>query len=146
MARCRAELAGGLAARDDPLERGEDLADLVHALLHAGATRDLAHEHANEVGLAPPRSQEDGRHLAELLRRRNVCLLDVANGRQQLGPRLAEDRLEHVLLRLEVVVDEPVRDARLLGDVADAGRVVALLGERPDGGVEDLPPLLLRGD
>ena len=44
------------------------------------------------------------------------------------------------------MVDEPVRDAGLLGDVADARRVVALLGERPHGGVEYLPPLLLRGD
>ena len=141
-----AKLAGRLAPSDDALERGEHLADLVHALLHARAARDLAHEHADEVGLAPPRAQEDRRHLPQLLRRRHVRLLDVADRRQQLGPGLAEDRLEDVLLGGEVVVDEPVRDAGLLGDVADPRRVVALLGERPHGGVEDLPPLLLRGD
>ena len=46
-----AELARGLASRDDPLERGEHLADLVHALLDSRAARHLAHEHAHEVRL-----------------------------------------------------------------------------------------------
>jgi hypothetical protein len=36
------------------------------------------------------------------------------------------------------VVDEPVGDPRLVGDVGDAARVVPLTGEDPDGRVEDL--------
>jgi hypothetical protein len=41
------------------------------------------------------------------------------------------------------VVEEAVRDAGLLGDVADARGVVALAGEDPDGRVEQEPSLLL---
>ena len=40
------------------------------------------------------------------------------------------------------MVQEPVRDARLLGDVADPGRVVAVAGEDPHSGREDLPALV----
>ena len=42
----------------------------------------------------------------------------------------------------EVVVDEPVGDARLVGDVGDAARVEALAGEDADRRVEDLAALL----
>ena len=44
------------------------------------------------------------------------------------------------------MVEQPVRDPGLLGDVADAARVVALAGEHLDGGGEDQPALLLLGD
>jgi len=44
------------------------------------------------------------------------------------------------------VVEQPVGDAGLLGDVADPARVVALAGEDTDGGVENQPPLLLLRD
>ena len=56
--------------------------------------------------------------------------------------RLAEDAAKHFLLRREVVVEEPVRDARLLGDVADPRRVVALPRENAHGRVEKQPPLV----
>ena len=75
-----------------------------------------------------------------------VRLLDPAERLEHVAPRVAEDRLEHLVLRLEVVVEQAVRDARLLGDVADAARVVAAAREDADGGVEDLPPLLLLRD
>ena len=39
------------------------------------------------------------------------------------------------------MVQEPVRDARLLGDVADARGVVAVAGEDAHGRVEDQAPL-----
>ena len=55
-----------------------------------------------------------------------------------------EDRLEHRVLRVEVVVEEPVRDAGLLGDVADPARVESLAREHANGGVEDLTPLFLQ--
>ena len=84
--------------------------------------------------------------MAQLLARRLVGLLDPAERLEHVAPRVAEDRLEHLVLRLEVVVEEAVRDAGLLGDVADAARVVAAAREHADGGVEDLPPLLLLRD
>ncbi len=59
-------------------------------------------------------------------------------------PVLAEDRLEHLVLRGEVVVEQAVRDAGLLGDVAHARRVEALVREHAHGGVENDAPLLLR--
>jgi hypothetical protein len=43
------------------------------------------------------------------------------------------------------VVEEPVRDARLLGDVGDAARVVALRGEHADGRIEDHATLVRGG-
>ena len=42
------------------------------------------------------------------------------------------------------MVEQAVRDARLLGDVADTGRVEALAREHAHGGVEDQAPFLLR--
>ena len=62
---------------------------------------------------------------------------------EQLAPVLAEERREHLLLGREVVVEQAVRDARLLGDVADAGGVVAVAREDAHGGVDDEAALLL---
>jgi hypothetical protein len=45
---------------------------------------------------------------------------------------------------LEVVVDEPVGDAGLVGDVRDATGVETLTREDPHGGVEDQPALVDR--
>ena len=55
----------------------------------------------------------------------------------------AEDGLEQLVLRVEVVVEEPMRDACLLGDVAYAARVVALAGKHTDRSVQDELPLVL---
>ena len=76
-------------------------------------------------------------------RARLVRLLDGAHGVEHVAPRLAEDRLEQLFLRTEVVVEQPVRDTRFLGDVADAAGVVALAREDAHGRVEDEPPLVL---
>jgi hypothetical protein len=57
-------------------------------------------------------------------------------------PALEEQRVEHLVLGLEVVVYEPVGDARLVGDVGDAAGVEALAGEHAHGGVEDQAPLV----
>ncbi len=42
------------------------------------------------------------------------------------------------------MVEQPVRDAGLLGDVADPGGVIPVPGEDTHGGVEDQPALVLR--
>ena len=73
------ELPALLSLDDYALERRERTLDLVHLRLQMRAARDLAHEHADEVGLAPPRTQEDRRHLPQLLRRRHPRFLDVAD-------------------------------------------------------------------
>ena len=57
-------------------------------------------------------------------------------------PALEEQRVEDLLLGGEVVVDEPVGDARLIGDVRHAAGVKPLAREHPHGGVEDHPALL----
>ena len=110
--------------------------------LHLGAPRDLAHEHADEVRVMPPRAQDDRGDLAQLLARRAARLLDAADRLQQPLPRLREHRLEQRRLRREVVVHEPVGDAGLRGHVPDPGRVVPVAGEHTHGGLEDLPALL----
>jgi hypothetical protein len=54
------------------------------------------------------------------------------------APVLPEDRLEDLFLGGEVVVDEPVRGAGLVGDVGDAAAVIALARENARGGREQL--------
>ena len=134
-----------LAALDDALQRLESVRDLLDLALELlAAPRHLAHEHAHDVRVVAPRSQHDRAALAQLLARRLLFVFDGVDRRDHHPPHVAEDRLEDGVLRLEVVVDEPVRDTSLLGDVAHAARVIALLGERSDGSIENLPaPLLL---
>src|SRR5207237_4062987 len=98
------------------------------------------------VGVAAPRAKHDGRDLPQLLPRRLARVLDNADRVEELRPRLAEDDLEELVLRGEVVVQETVRHARLLGDVAHAARMEALAREDANGGVADQPALLLLRD
>ena len=72
---------------------------------------------------------------------RPVGLLDRA---QQQRPALDEELVQDLVLGAEVVIDEPVGDAGLVGDVGDPGRVEALAGEDADRGVEDLAALVDR--
>ena len=95
-------------------------------------------------GSCRQRAQQDRRDMTELLARGPAGLLDGVDAFDQDRPVLAEDRLEHFVLRGEVVVEQAVCDAGLLGDVADARRVEALASEDANGGVEDDAPLLLR--
>ena len=69
---------------------------------------------------------------------------DSSIARQQQRPALAEELVQHLVLGLEVVVDEAVGDARLVGDVGDPGRVEALASEDADRRVEDLAALVDR--
>ena len=57
-------------------------------------------------------------------------------------PALEEERVEHLVLGLEVVIDEAVGDARLVGDVGHAAGVEALAREHAHGRVEDDPALV----
>src|SRR5207253_11268888 len=129
----------GLAALDDPRDGVEDLAQRVDPPLELGAPADLADEDADQVGVAAPGAEHDRRHLPELLPRRLSRLLDRADRAEQLVPGLAEDDLEELVLRGEVVVEQPVRDTGLLGDVADPARVEALAREDADRRVANQP-------
>ena len=125
----------------------ERLRDLLHlALKLLAAPRHLAHEHAHDVRIVAPRPQDDRARLPQLLARRVVERLDRVDRPDHRAPHLAEDSFEDGVLRLEVVVDEPVGDACLLGDVAHTAGVVALLREGAHGCVEDLAaPYFLSG-
>ena len=127
---------------DDPLERLEGVRDLV----------DLAAELRR---CARPRGRARGRGRGRPARRRARSArprragrararppLDLLDRLEHPRPRAPEDRLEQILLRPEVVVDEPVGDAGLLGDVRDAARVVAGPREDRDRRPQDQPPLL----
>src|SRR5262249_6703601 len=110
------------------------------------AARDLAHEHAHDVRVVAPRAEDNRAELPQLLTRRVVERLHPVDRGDHHPPHLAEDRLERGVLRIEVVVDLPVRASRLLCDVAHAARVLALPRKCPNGGVENLPtPFLLSG-
>ena len=71
-----------------------------------------------------------------------VWRVDLADQLDHHVPALEEQRVEHRVLGAEVVVDEPVGHARLLGDVRHPALGEALLGEHPDRRVEDLPPFV----
>ena len=77
-------------------------------------------------------------------RRQLGAAVGLLDRRQQQRPALAEQLVQDLVLRLEVVVDEPVGDPRLVGDVGDPGRVEALAGEDADRRVEDLAALVDR--
>src|SRR3954462_12325385 len=68
-----------LSAGDDPFQRSERLVDLDDAALQVRAARDLAHEHAHEIGIPAPRAQQDLRHAGESFARALVRLFDGAD-------------------------------------------------------------------
>src|SRR5581483_10481758 len=105
---------------DDAPDRADRLHELPGPLLHLGASCDLAHDDADDIGLSKPSLEHGCGDTAQLLERRVAGRLDRMEAIEQYRPMLAEDRLEHLVLRREVVVEQTVRDARLLCDVADA--------------------------
>src|SRR6185437_3071763 len=73
---------------------------------------------------------------------RQTLRVHVADHLEHHVPALEEERVEHLVLGAEVVVDEPVGDTGLVGDVGDAAGVEALAREHAHGRVEDQAPLL----
>ena len=134
----------GLAALDDLLDRCEGGNDFVHLAGEVLAARHLEDEHPHEIRIAAPGAQQDLGDLAQLLPGWVACLLDALDRLDQRPPGLTKDAPENVLLRLEVVVEQPVGDACLLCDVAHAARVVALAREDPHRCVEEQSALVFR--
>ena len=110
------------------------------------AARDLPNHDGDERRIVAPGSQQDLRDALELLAGRLVRDLHGAKASDELAPVLDEDRPQDIVLRREVVVEEPVRDARVLCDVTDARFVVPVLREHANGSVEDARALVLRCD
>ena len=81
----------------------------------------------------------------ELLAGGDLPRVDLADDVEHDVPALEEERVEDLVLRAEVVVDEAVGDARLVGDVRHAAGVEALPREHAHGGVEDQAALVDRG-
>ncbi len=138
-----AELAALDAAGDHALQRVDRQRELADPLGQLRAAAELLDHDPDDVRQMEPGAQHDRRDVTELVRRRLVGLLHALDPRDEEVPVLVEDRLEHLVLGLEVVVEEPVGDARLLGDVADPARVEPLAREDAHGSVEELPPFVL---
>ena len=68
-----------------------------------------------------------------------IGLLDALGLQHELLPTRAEDRLEHLFLRAEVVVEQTVRDAGLLGDVPDARAVESVARKDANSRRKELP-------
>ena len=130
---------------DDALHDREGLAHLVDSILELLAPRHLADHDGDERRVVAPRSQEDLGDPLELVARRLVRRLDGAEAPDELTPVLHEDRAEHVVLRGEVVVEEPVCDTGIARDVRHSGTVIAVVREDADRSVEDQLALLALG-
>ena len=81
----------------------------------------------------------------ELLAGAPILAVDLVDCGQQHRPALGEELVQHLVLGLEVVVDEPVRNPGLVGDVRHPAGMEAGACEHPAGGVEDLAALVDRG-
>ena len=144
---------GSTSSRNSPfcLSVGDDLGDevirppdlgQVGAPEGVGRPRDLDDDHLHQLGLVPVGLDDEVRDAGELVARRDVAGPDLLARLDEQRPALGEELVEHLVLGVEVVVDEPVGDARLGRDVRDAGRVKALAGEDRDRGVEDRAALV----
>ena len=126
-----------LALLDHALHDRERLAHLHHLALELLTASDLANHHGDEIRVVAPGSEQDLRDPLELLGRWLVRSLHSAEALDELAPVLAEDRVQHLLLGREVVVEKPVRDAGLHRDVPHSRAVVAVPREHADRRIED---------
>ena len=78
----------------------------------------------------------------ELLAHGHLFGIDLADQVEHHVPALQEERVEHLVLGAEVVVDEAVGDARLVRDVCHPAGVEPLAREHAHRRVEDQPALL----
>src|SRR5581483_1130311 len=137
-------LAARLCRLDHPPQCSQRVAQDADPLPDVRAARDLANHHPREIRRDEPRAEVERRERTKLLDERLAGRLDLRRLGDDRRPRLAEDRLEHVLLRAEVVVQQAMRDARLLGDVADTRSVEPLPREDADRGPHEIPSPIVR--
>src|SRR3954453_20514614 len=141
-----AELAGRLRTRHDVRDQLVGLADLgeVRTAERVRGARDLDDDHLHQVWVMAVGVDDEARDVLELLARRPRVGVAGADDLEQDVPALEEEGVEHLVLGGEVVVDEPVGDAGLVGDVRDAAGVEALAREDLHRRVEDQPALVSR--
>src|SRR3954447_5727636 len=141
------ELPARLGAGDDVRDQLVGLADLgeMGAAEGVGRARDLDDDDLHQVGVVAVGVDDEARDRLQLVARRPLTRVGLADDLEHHVPALEEQRVEHGILGREVVVDEPVGDARLVGDVRHAAGVEALAGEDAHRRVEDLAALVLRG-
>ena len=106
--------------------------------------RHVDDDHLHQLGVVPVGVDDEAGHGIELLAAIDRLAVDLLDGGEQQRPPLREQLVEDLVLGLEVVVDEPVSDAGLVGDVRDPAGVEALTGEDSDRGIEDLAALVDR--
>src|SRR4051812_10574834 len=105
--------------------------------------RDLDDDHLHQVRLVAVRVDDEAGDQVELVACGDLLLaIDLGDRVEHDLPALGEERVEDLFLRPEVVVDEAVRDARLVGHVGDAAGVEATRREDADRCVEDLAALV----
>src|SRR3954468_5176187 len=118
----RLERAVLARAVDDRRDHRVRLADLVEmrGAERVGRARDLDDDHLHQLRLvAVGVDDERGDHV-ELVARRDLLRVDLRDRVEHQLPALGEELVEDLLLRIEVVVDEAVGDACLVGDVGYA--------------------------
>jgi len=120
--RGRRETRRSPGAFDNATDRSDRLDELADPLLHFRASGDLPQRAHADVGLVAPRceagSQRRGAAARAPIRRiarRRGCARAVRSSSRGRSS-------EHLVLRREVVVEQPVRDAGFLGDVARRAR------------------------
>ena len=127
-----AELAAFSEERAEPLLVAAALGDEAIAPL-AFEVAPLAREDGGDIELLGDDAQVRTERCADPLDDRAVVGDGVERAVERLRP-FARDLPEEVRLRLDVGVERPLLDAERVGEVADRGAVVALLGEEPGGG------------
>src|SRR5215207_7959051 len=109
-----------------------------------GRAGHLDDDHLHQLRVISVGVDDELRDRIELLAAADGLVVDLLDRGQEQRPALDEELVEDLILGLEVVIDEPVCDARLVGDVRDAAGVESLPGEHADRCVQDLATLVHR--
>src|SRR5262245_30418133 len=135
-----AEVAGGDPLRQHALDEGEVRGDLLgrRAAEELLALAELDLDHLGQLGVPLEDLEMKAHEPADLGDGIRLRRDGAPERRDELRHLLAEEGDEDVLLRLEVQIDRPRGDPRLARDVRHPRVEVALPGEHPDGGVDDL--------
>ncbi len=114
-----------LGVLDDPGDAVVGLHDLVEvgAAEGVGGACDLDDDHLHQIRVVAVGVDDERGDRVQLLARRLRRGIGLGDRREHHVPALEEQRVEDRLLGREVVVDEPVGDAGLIGDVRDTAGV-----------------------
>ena len=139
--------ARSLAVGDDLGDHVVGAADLrqVGAPERVRRPGHLDDDHLHQVRVVAVGVDDEAGDRVQLLSRADRLPVDLLDRGEQQRPALGEQLVEDLVLGVEVVVDEPIGDPGLVGDVRDPAGVKALAREHVDRRVEDLAALVDRG-